>query len=166
MTKNGSLTDSLWLKEKSKYKDTACRPDGKCGAVCVGKRIVRGYKATKAFKEEDHRLLQKAKTESKNPENADDVKHVCGMYQRNEERKKKSKVMDKKWAVGGMVGGTVLTDAIIPVAGGAALSPVSFGIAAGVGVASAVIPYGVRSVSSAYERGKQIDEAKLRDRRR
>eukprot|EP00816_Leptocylindrus_hargravesii_P011193 CAMPEP_0196823864 /NCGR_PEP_ID=MMETSP1362-20130617/89391_1 /TAXON_ID=163516 /ORGANISM="Leptocylindrus danicus, Strain CCMP1856" /LENGTH=166 /DNA_ID=CAMNT_0042203905 /DNA_START=130 /DNA_END=630 /DNA_ORIENTATION=- len=163
---SSSNKDPLWYKEKSRYKDTACRPDGSCGAVCVGKRIVRGYKATRAFQAENDRVLQMAKTEAKNPNNSEDMKHVYGSYERNEERKKKNAARDKKWAVGGTVGGTVLTDAIIPVAGGAALSPVSFGIAAGVGAAAAAIPYGVKSMSSAYERGKRIDEAKLHDHRR
>mmetsp|Transcript_2677 Transcript_2677/g.3059 ORF Transcript_2677/g.3059 Transcript_2677/m.3059 type:complete len:122 (+) Transcript_2677:413-778(+) len=37
-------------KEKAKYKETACTSSGRCGPVCVSKRITRGYRASKSFK--------------------------------------------------------------------------------------------------------------------
>mmetsp|Transcript_29110 Transcript_29110/g.42747 ORF Transcript_29110/g.42747 Transcript_29110/m.42747 type:complete len:86 (-) Transcript_29110:67-324(-) len=72
-------------------------------------------------------------------------------------------MLDKKWAVDGFVGETVLTEAIIPVATGAAANPVGFTIAAGVAVAATAILYGIKSVNIAYVKGKVIDEAKLCD---
>mmetsp|Transcript_25885 Transcript_25885/g.40176 ORF Transcript_25885/g.40176 Transcript_25885/m.40176 type:complete len:110 (+) Transcript_25885:259-588(+) len=104
-----------------------------------------------------------AKTESGNLKNSDEIKLVTGSYYRNEGRKKNSAMLDKKWAVGGLVGETVLTEAIIPVATGAAVNPIGFGIAAGVGVAATAIPFGIKSANNAYVKGKLIDEAKLFD---
>mmetsp|Transcript_13501 Transcript_13501/g.20553 ORF Transcript_13501/g.20553 Transcript_13501/m.20553 type:complete len:192 (-) Transcript_13501:223-798(-) len=157
---NNFSEDPLWYKEKAKYKNTACRPNGRIGPVCVCKRIVRGYKASKSFKEENDHIMQLVKTpcESYSKNTGPTKKVYRKMRQMKEQRKK-----DAALAVGVNVSGALIADAAIPVAAGA-FTLVGLGISAGIGVFTAAVHCGVRSVIKAYDRGRQLDRAMLREK--
>ena len=80
------------------------------------------------------------------------------MRQMKEQRKK-----DAALAVGVNVSGALIADAAIPVAAGA-FTLVGLGISAGIGVFTAAVHCGVRSVIKAYDRGRQLDRAMLREK--
>ncbi len=90
--------------EKAKYKDTACTASGRCGPVCVCKRITRGYRALKSFK---------------------------AANMQNETSKANSQVA--KYAGGIAMGGSLTSDVIVPAAT-SSLTPEGLLVAGGVAV--------------------------------
>ncbi len=150
-----SEKDPLWYKEKSKYKNTACSANGHCGPVCVCKRIVRGYKATKSFNE-DHKEVRKIsqRIASKNSSAPDYIKHTAKSWVRNDDYNKASERSEKKWEAAQFG----VSDVVVPAIGG------SFGpegLLIGAGLVGA--KYAAKSVANAYNRGKLLDESMLND---